>query len=111
MVHDFIDWDKTAQNLKLLRGDNLQLRKFVCKALRFEEAECSGECESCKFDMDNSISQTELAEVFGVSAGVIANWETGRTYPDLNDLLFYAYICNIPLSKVVVLKNCQNLLV
>lgn len=98
----YIDWTKTAQNLKLLRNDNINLRKYVCHALKYDEANCSGQCETCKFDMDASISQNELAEVFGVSAGVIANWETGRTLPSIEDLLFYAEICEIGFSEVVV---------
>lgn len=104
-MKEYIDWKKTAQNLKLLRNDNLNLRKYVCRALKFDAANCSGECEACRFDMDSNISQSELAEVFSVSAGVVANWETGRTIPSLEELLFYAEICKIRLSDVVIFKE------
>ena len=104
----YIDWPKTAQNLKLLRNDNLNLRQYVCHALKFDEANCSGECEKCKFDMDSSISQIELAQVFGVSAGVIANWETGRTTPSFEELIFYSEICGLGLTQVVVFKEKIN---
>ena len=101
-MQKYIDWTKTAQNLKLLRNDNINLRKYVCHALKYDDANCSGACETCKFDMDASISQNELAEVFGVSASVIANWETGRTVPSIEELIFYSEICEIGLSEVVV---------
>lgn len=105
MQKNYIDWNKTAQNLKLLRNDNIDLRRYVCHALKYKEANCSGECDTCKFDMDASISQNELAEVFGVSPGVIANWETGRTSPTLEDLIFYAEISKLGLSQVIVFKK------
>ena len=108
-MRGYIDWLKTAQNLKLLRNDNLCLRQYVCRALKYDAANCSGDCESCRFDMDTSISQNELAQVFGVSAGVIANWETGRTVPSFEDLLFYCEICKLRLSEVVVFKKRINL--
>ncbi len=101
----YVDWKNTAQNLKLLRGDNINLRKFVCKELKYREANCSGDCDGCKYDMDSSISQSELAEVFGVSTSVIANWETGRTEPTLDDLLFYCQMCKLKLKEVVVLNE------
>lgn len=99
---NYIDRDKTARNLKLLRNDNLNLRRYVCRELKFDDAHCDGNCELCKFDMDESISQNELAEVFGVSPSVIANWETGRTDPSIEDFIFYAKICDIGLSDVIV---------
>lgn len=101
----FVDWKSTAHNLKLLRGDNINLRKFVCRALKFKDENCSGECDECKYDMDSSISQSELAEVFGVSTSVIANWETGRTEPTLDDLIFYSKMCKLNLKEVVIFKE------
>ena len=107
-MRNYVDWQKTAQNLKLLRNDNINLRKYSCHTLYYDKANCSGDCHSCKFDMDTSISQTELAEVFGVSPSVIANWETGRTTPSLEDLIFYSKICEIALSSVIVFKEKIN---
>ena len=107
-MRNYIDWAKTAQNLKLLRNDNLNLRKFCCQALYYNKANCAGDCAACKFDMDASIglvSQNELADVFGVSPGVVANWETGRTTPDIEDLIFYSKICDLGLSDVIVFKE------
>lgn len=102
-MKSYIDWDKTAVNLKLLRQDNLELRRYVCRELNYGKADCHGDCPECKYDMDTSISQAELGKVFGVTAGVIANWETARTTPSLDDLMFYSEICKLKLFDVVIL--------
>ena len=78
----FVDWKKTGIKLQLLRDDNLNLRRMVCSTLKHGDENCSGQCESCQFEMDNHISRKELAEVFGVSESVIYNWENGRTLID-----------------------------
>ena len=101
----FIDWANTAKNLKLLRRDNLNLRKFVCRELNYDKGECNGVCESCKFDMDHSISQTELAKVFNVSESMIVNWENNKSRPQLDDLIFYSQICQIDLYDVIVFSD------
>lgn len=86
----YIDWANTAKNLKLLRRDNINLRRYVCSQLNYDKGECSGECETCRFDMDESISQLELAKVFNVSESMIVNWENNKSRPQLDDLLFTA---------------------
>lgn len=86
----YIDWANTAKNLKLLRRDNINLRRYVCSQLNYDKGECSGECETCRFDMDESISQLELAKVFNVSESMIVNWENNKSRPQLDDLLFYS---------------------
>ena len=96
------DWANTAKNLKLLRRDNINLRRYVCSQLNYDKGECSGECETCKFDMDESISQLELAKVFNVSESMIVNWENNKSRPQLDDLLFYSQICGLDLYDVVV---------
>ncbi|MBQ8374794.1 MAG: helix-turn-helix transcriptional regulator [Clostridia bacterium] len=102
----FVDWEKTAKNLRLLRRDDLALRRFVCRALRVKRGECEGEdCKNCKFEMDHSISQAELAEVFCVSENIVVNWENNKSRPSLDDLLFYCQICGKDLFEVVVLKK------
>ncbi|MCI8368150.1 MAG: helix-turn-helix transcriptional regulator [Clostridia bacterium] len=98
----YIDWANTAKNLKLLRRDNINLRRYVCSQLNYDKGECSGECETCKFDMDESISQLELAKVFNVSESMIVNWENNKSRPQLDDLLFYSQICGLDLYDVVV---------
>ncbi len=98
----YIDWANTAKNLKLLRRDNINLRRYVCSRLNYDKGECSGECETCKFDMDESISQLELAKVFNVSESMIVNWENNKSRPQLDDLLFYSQICGLDLYDVVV---------
>ncbi len=98
----YIDWANTAKNLKLLRRDNINLRRYVCSQLNYDKGECSGECETCKFDMDESISQLELAKVFNVSESMIVNWENNKSRSQLDDLLFYSQICGLDLYDVVV---------
>ncbi|MCM1043055.1 MAG: helix-turn-helix domain-containing protein [Corallococcus sp.] len=103
-----IDWQKTGLKLKLLRCDNLNLRRYVCRQLSLGlkmRHICKAEnCENCIFEVDNQISQAELAEVMNVSDSIITNWENGRTPPELEDLLFYADICKIDLFDIIVFK-------
>lgn len=100
-----IDWNKTAKNLKLLRNDNLNLRRYVCWELKFEDANCSGDCLHCKYDMDNRISQAELAQVFNVSENMIVNWENSKSRPSLEDLIFYSDICELNLYDIIVFEK------
>lgn len=102
----FVDWQKTAVNLKLLRQDNINLRRYVCRAIRVRNEKCAGEnCAQCKFEMDSSISRAELASVFNVTESVVFNWENGKSLPTLDDLIFYAQICKLDLFDVVVLDK------
>lgn len=98
----YIDWTKTAVNLKLLRRDNLNLRRYVCSQLYYGERDCVPECENCKFGMDHSISQSELAKVFNVTESMVVNWENAKSRPQLEDLLYYCKICGVELNDVVV---------
>lgn len=100
----YIDWTKTGKSLLLLRNDNLNLRRYVCRANRYHMMECTGACETCRFDMDNSISRAELASVFHVSENVIFNWENGRTPVSLEDMLFYCQIARVELSELIVFE-------
>ena len=99
-----IDRKKTGRNLQLLREDDIELRRFVCRALRKELGECDGNCPDCRFDMDNHISRNELAKVFNVSESVICNWESGRTMIGVEDLLFYAQITGKTLDDILVFE-------
>ena len=100
---NYVDWDKTAINLKLLRQDNLNLRRYVCSTLRVKKGACDGEnCKDCVYEMDSSISRAELAQVFNVTESVVFNWENGKSLPSLDDLIFYAQICKLDVFQVVV---------
>ncbi len=103
-----IDWQATGYNLKLLRCDNIQLRKTVCRELSMSLTKghlCKTlDCDHCT-NMDNQISQAELAVVMKVSDSMVANWETNRTIPTLEDLLMYCELCNISPRDVVVFEN------
>lgn len=98
----FIDWKKTGKNLQLLRESNGNLRRSVCNALKRDKADCDGECETCRYEIDSHISRKELAEVFGVSESVIFNWESGRTAVGYEDLLFYGQLAQIELGELAV---------
>ena len=98
----FVDWKKTGRNLQLLREDNIELRRFVCRALKHDKSECNVECSECKFEMDNHISRKELSDVFGVSESVIFNWENGRTAVALEDVLFYSQISKKDLTDIII---------
>lgn len=103
----YIDWEKTAKNLRLLRESNSNLKKYVCymtKIVNSKNAQCSGDCENCKFDIDHHISQKELASVFNVSASSVINWENGKSKPPIEEIFFYAKICNLGLKDVLVMS-------
>lgn len=97
-----INWEKTGYNLQLLRNDNINLRRTVCKELNFNKGNCSCDCDNCRFEMDKSISRAELAKVFNVSENVIFNWENGKTPVSLEDMLFYCKISAVPLDSILV---------
>lgn len=101
----YIDWPKTAKNLKLLRQDNINLRRYVCSQLYYGKRDCVTDCAECKYDMDHSISQAELAKVFNVSESMVVNWENNKSRPQLEDLIFYGQICGIDLYEVIVFAN------
>lgn len=100
-----INWQMTGRNLYLLRDDNINLRRFVCRSLNFDSEKCTGcgDCENCKpAEMDNRISRQELAKVFCVSDSVVCNWESGRTPIGLEDLFYYAQIAQVDLKDIIV---------
>ncbi len=106
MNRRIIDWQKTSKNLKLLRCDNLSLRREICKYLRSKDGECDGDhCPCCRLDMETAISQAELADFFKVSESVVANWETARSEPSVEDLLFYADLCGLKVEDIVVFRK------
>lgn len=101
-----VNWKATGRNLQNLRLNNYNLRKYVCSQLNSGKSNCDGNCENCNLDMDNHISQGELARVFYLdSESRIVNWEKGRARPTISDLLYYADICRIPLEQVLVFET------
>lgn len=99
---NFIDWKKTGRKLQILREHNIELRRQVCRALKYDDSNCSGNCNECELEMDNHISRKELADVFGVSESVIFNWENGRTAVDYENLLFYCQLAKVDLNTIIV---------
>lgn len=103
-----IDWQATGLQLRTLRCDNMNLRRAVCYHLSINLAKghlCKTlDCQQCNH-MDNQISQAELALVINVSDSMVANWETNRTIPTLEDLLVYCDLCHISLEEIIVYDN------
>lgn len=99
-----VDFIKTGKNLEYQRLNNLNLRRYVCFVVHSEEKGCC-DCENCWLEMDSRISRKELADVFAVSQDVIYNWERGICLPPVEDLLFYAQICDMPLDKIVMFEK------
>jgi DNA-binding XRE family transcriptional regulator len=108
IVRRYVDKEKTGLKLKMLRCDNINLRRYICRTLFLEGDErhyCKYDgknCDNCFFEMDHSISQTELAKVFNTTDSVVANWELGRTLPTIDDLLFYCALCQLELKDILI---------
>ena len=77
----------------------------MCSHLYYGKRDCVEDCAKCKFDMDHSISQAELAKVFNVSESIVVNWENSKSRPQLDDLIFYSQICEIDLYDVIVFAD------
>ena len=99
-----IDWRRTGIRLKNLRDHHPALQRYACYINHLSDADCSGECETCEFDLDRNVSRAELSRVFATTESVIANWESGRTSPELEDLLYYAALCGIALEDILVFE-------
>lgn len=56
----------------------------------------------------NNLSQNELAKKMYVSRQTISNWENGKTYPDIRNLVLISEIYQISIDQLV--KNDINLL-
>ena len=101
----FVNWEKTGKRLQMLREDNIELRRFVCNALKHDKSACAVECNECVYEMDNHISRKELSDVFGVSESVIFNWENGRTVVDFENLLFYSQLSKLNIEDIVIFMD------
>ena len=100
-----IDWKKTGIRLKNLRDHNPKLQRDTCWFHRERDGGCALACESCEFGMDRNVSRAELAAVLQTSESVIANWEGGRTVPEIEDILLIAEICEIAPEDILVLEK------
>lgn len=97
-----IDWETTGKALKNLRCNDLNMRRYVCRTLNPNGCD-NFVCEKCQeYDIDNHISQDELAEVMSVTKNMIVNWERGVSRPTIEDLMLYADICKMDLFDILV---------
>lgn len=72
--------------------------------LNKSKGDCSGDCDNCKFEMDTNISRAELAKVFNVSESMIVNWESAKSRPSIDDIIFYSQICKLDIYDVLVFE-------
>lgn len=99
----YIDWESTGTRLQELRLGNFNLRRYCCFKNRTDSGDCEGlNCEKCRKGMDNMISRRELALVFSTTENVVVNWETGKTPPQLEDLLLYCEITGLKLRDFII---------
>lgn len=54
-----------------------------------------------KYRNERALSQDELAERVFVSRQTVSNWETGKTYPDINSLLLLSEAFCVSLDQLV----------
>ncbi len=109
---DFVAVDRaaTGERLQRLRKYNIHLHRYVCHELHVHKRHpiCDGtDCDSCQAEdfEEEDISQSDLARVMGVATSQIANWENGKSFPDLEFLIFYCRICGIAkVEDLVILK-------
>lgn len=102
-----IDWKETGNNIKKLRNNSIELRRYICcnlLPLRSDKFDCQEKCETCVRELDPSISRRELALVFGISESLVENWEYGITPIRIEDLLYFAKICKVQLFDILVVK-------
>ena len=99
---DFVMVDRraTGERLQRLRKYNIYLHRYVCHELHLHRSKkfCDGvDCDLCEAEdfEEEDISQPELGKIMGVSGSQVANWETGRTLPDIEFLIFYCRLCRI----------------
>ncbi len=50
---------------------------------------------------ERGLSQDELAEAIYVSRQTVSNWETDKTYPDVQSLLLISQLFDVPLDELV----------
>lgn len=56
-----------------------------------------------------SLSQAELAEILGVSKNTVANWEAGKTEPNIKQLRKLSELSGIPLDFIYVPEQSNQI--
>ena len=108
-----VDWGATAAKLKELRHRNVHLRRKACYCKRSkidpkakDGCKVGFDCENCGIgDIEEAISQVELAALFYCDANTIANYENGRVCLSVDVLVKYSDICELPLEEILVIKE------
>jgi len=53
------------------------------------------------FRLQKGLSQTQIAEKIGVSRQAISNWESGKTYPDLDNIVLLCKVYEITTDELL----------
>lgn len=53
------------------------------------------------FRTENKISQQQIADLFGIDRSTYSSWETGRSMPNISQLVTLARIYNTTIEKLI----------
>lgn len=58
-----------------------------------------------KLRKEKDLSQEQLAKMLNVSRQAISKWESGKTYPDIENLILLRDIFNVTLDDLIINEN------
>lgn len=58
-----------------------------------------------KLRKEKNLSQEQLAEMLNVSRQAVSKWESGKTYPDIDNLVLLRDIFNVTLDDLIINEN------
>lgn len=58
-----------------------------------------------KLRKDKNLSQEQLTEMLNVSRQAVSKWESGKTYPDIENLILLRNIFNVTLDDLIINDN------
>jgi len=61
-----------------------------------------------KLSKEKNISQEQLAEKLNISRQAISKWESGKAYPDIDNLILLRDIFNVSLDELIVNEKADK---
>ena len=58
-----------------------------------------------KLRKEKNLSQEQLAEILNVSRQAVSKWESGKIYPDIDNLILLRDIFNVTLDDLIINEN------
>ncbi|WP_042277396.1 helix-turn-helix domain-containing protein [[Clostridium] dakarense] len=58
-----------------------------------------------KLRKEKNLSQEQLAKMLNVSRQAVSKWESGKTYPDIDNLILLRDIFNVTLDDLIINEN------